>query len=39
MTLSTSSRLRAAITALAIWDLIPIGLACWLTRHGGPRRG
>jgi hypothetical protein len=32
-------RIHAAIIRAALWGLIPIGLACWLTRHGGPRRG
>ncbi len=30
---------RSRIHAAIIRTLIPIGLACWLTRHGGPRRG
>lgn len=33
------SRIHAAIIRAALLGLIPIGLACWLTRHGGPRRG
>lgn len=32
------TRIHAAIIRAALWGL-PIGLACWLTRHGGPRRG
>lgn len=33
------SHIRAAIVRAALWGLIPIDLACWLTHQGGPRRG
>lgn len=29
------SQLKAAIVTLALWGLLPVGLATWLIQHGG----
>lgn len=33
--MAMKSKIKSAITGLAIWGVIPAGLATWLIQHGG----
>lgn len=34
---SIRSRLKGLIVRLALWGILPVGLAQWLVQHGGMR--